>query len=175
LVHGGQLIDGGRTQLELCQAIPVPDEDVPLAEVLEFKRRRDPEFVALRSEIDGIAANLNGSNDIEQSLRAQIDRIDKACLNVIRVGSEWQFPVRLVNIRASYELKPVDLAWSAALGALGQEILLPGTSGLLGTLLGAGYALRSMMKVTFDGFQWKGLRPRLGPYRYVYSFHKELF
>ena len=45
--------------LELTRAIPIPDKDVPLNDVLEFKERRVDEMRRLRTELDTFVTAVN--------------------------------------------------------------------------------------------------------------------
>lgn len=175
LIRGGQLVAAPSPQLELHQAIPVPDKDVPLAEVLEFKQRRHDELWALRAELDDFVAAINAAEDKEDELSRHVVLVDRACADAIRVGAEWQFPVRLTNFKSTYELRPFQTLAGAFSGALGsQAIPLTATHAVLAGAIGAAAASTSTLKLSFDGFEWRGLRPRQGPYRYVYQFHREL-
>jgi hypothetical protein len=53
--------------------------------------------------------------------------------------------------------------------------LLRATHAVIAGVIGGVAASASSLKLSFDGMEWKGLRPRQGPYRYVYQFHRELF
>lgn len=89
--------------LELQRAIPIPDKDVPLNEVLEFKERRRDELHRLRTELDGFVAEINQAEDKEAELQKHIATIDAACADTLRVSREWQLPVRLANFKASLD------------------------------------------------------------------------
>src|SRR6202044_3129242 len=97
---------GNGLALELYRAIPVPDKDMPLNEVLEFRRRRYDELQSLRLEIDKLVQEINASQDPKAELETCLLRIDEKCAAAVRVGSEWQFPVRLSNLKTSFDLKP---------------------------------------------------------------------
>lgn len=173
MIKGGSLIASAGPQLELHQAIPIPDKDVPLAEVLEFKRRRRDELCSLREQIDAFAAAINAAEDKSAELEKHVKLIDQACADAIRVGSEWQFPVRLTNFKSTFEIRPFQTLAGALAGS--QFASLTATQIALSAVTGAALATAPALKLSFDGFEWRGLRPRLGPYRYVYQFHHELF
>jgi hypothetical protein len=167
---------GNAIQLTLHRAIPVPDKDVPLAEVLEFKQRRDAELLALRVEIDSMVAAVGAAEAGAQALAAQIAKVDKACADALRVGAEWQFPIRLMNLRTSGEIRPLAaLAVGIAAFAGPMEFGLPTSAAVLTGIAGAAVSNASALKLSYDGIEFRPLRPRQGPWRYVYNFHKELF
>lgn len=160
-------------QLELHRAIPIPDKDVPLAEVLEFKRRRHDELWSLRAELDAFVAAIGAADDKAAELMKHIDLVDQACANAIRVGAEWQFPVRLTNFKSTFEFRPFQTLAGALAGS--QLAALTATQFALSLATGAALATAPALKLSFDGFEWRGLQPRLNAYRYVYQFHRELF
>lgn len=158
--------------LELTRAIPVPDKDVPLNEVLEFKERRADELLRLRTELNGFVTAVNQAEDKKAELHTHIETIDVACADALKVSREWQFPVRLTNFKASVDTRPF-LAAGAGIAAYGVGT----TAGLTASaaiLAGASAATAPSLRVGAD-FGWRGLKRRLGPYRYVYQFHNELF
>lgn len=176
LVRGGQLIEGGNAQLHLNRAIPVPKEDVPLAEVLEFKARRDAELQAIRSEIDVFVSSIEKAEKPQEELLAHVAAIDKACADAIRVGNEWQFPIRLTDFKIDYKFRPLGTLGGALTGALGgQAVNLTGTQAVLSGIAGAALATAPILELSWKKFEWRGLRPRQGPYRYAYEIHREFY
>lgn len=176
LVHGGQLVEGGNAQLHLNRAIIVPNEDVPLAEVLEFKNKRDAELQAMRTEIDTLVAAVERSDCPDEELRTHMSAIDRACADAIRVGNEWSFPVRLTDFKIDYKFRPLATLGGALTGVLGGQVAnLTATQAVLSSVAGAALATSSILELSWKGYEWQGLKPRQGPYRYVYEFHNELF
>ena len=161
--------------LELHRAIPVPNIDVPLAEVLEFKQRRRDEIRRLRAEIDIYVATVHAATDSDAVLLAKAHEIERACADLLRVGHEWKYPVRLTDLKASIEFKPGDVILKAVeLGTIGHFAFDMGAVGaLLGGILGV--SLSSGLKLSGTLIKNERLNPRSTPFQYVHSFHKELF
>lgn len=161
--------------LELTRAIPVPDKDVPLNEVLEFKQRRADELRQLRTELDTFVTAVNQAEDKEAELRTHIGAVDAACADALRVSHEWQFPVQLTNLKASVDFRPFVTAGAGVVvfGA-GMASGLAASAAILAGIGGAVAATAPALQLGAD-FGWRGLKRRLGPYRYVYQFHNELF
>lgn len=175
LLKDGDLVEGKGALIELHRAIPIPDRNVPLNEILEFKRKRHDELQLLRTEIDTFFAALEAADDKSAALSECAAKIDAACTDAIRVGKEWQFPIRLSNLKASIELRPfVTLAGGIAAFTSGQTLGLPATAALLAGLGGAAAVTAPALKLAAD-FGWRGLRPTHGPYRYISQYHSELF
>lgn len=174
LVKGGFLEDGNGALLALHRAIPVPKEDVPLAEILAFKERRRDELLLLRYQIESFVSNVEKSQDNEAELLRLIRELDHACADLLIVSREWRFPVYLSNIKASFNLTPTKFiptvlaTWSIAQPyGLAAAASAAGIFGLASTLeLKGDFGLRS------DNTQVK-LR-QSSPYRYVYNIHEEL-
>lgn len=154
--------------LELVRAIPVPDVDVPLEEVLEFKAKRHPELLALRAEVDSFSLSISKSENIEAELQKKKEFIEKACHDLLAVGMEWKFPIRISDLKCSFELNP-GTAIAAMMGgyAAGSLLAMPTLSAMI-----TGAA--SVLKITGD-FKRQPVMPRSTPYQYVYNFHKEVF
>lgn len=161
--------------LELYRAIPVPNDDVPLAEVLEFKQRRRDEINRLRAEIDIYVAAVHAAAEPHAVLNSKASEIEGACADLLRVGHEWKYPVRLTDLKASIEFKPGDVILKAIqTGAIGHFVFDMGTVGaLLGGMLGV--TLSSGLKLSGTLQKTERLNPRSTPFQYVHSFHKELF
>jgi hypothetical protein len=171
LVKSGNTTKEEGIAIELYRAIPVPDRDVPLNEILEFRHKRYDELTLLRAEIDQLIVSINSSQDPKAELENSLRRIDEQCAAVLRVGSEWQFPVRLSNLKTTLDLKPFSVLRDGLTTFLISSALGATTAVVAGL---TGVAAASSLKIVGD-FGWKGLRSRTNPYRYVASFHKELF
>jgi len=80
-----------------------------------------------------------------------------------------------MNFKASIELRPFATVAGGAVGfsaALASG--LPISAAALASISGAMLATAPALKLSAD-FGWRGLKKRIGPYRYVYQFHNELF
>lgn len=171
----GEATDNNGLGLELIEAIPVPDKDVPLNEILEFKRKRNDEFVALRAELDSLGSKLNAAGDSEAELQGPIARVDKACADALKIASEWQFPVHLSNQKMALDLKPFEvLAGAVATSLIASAAALTTTQTVLAGIGGAIAGAKSAFKVTGD-IGLRSMRKRPSPFAYVAHVHKELF
>lgn len=159
---------GTGATVELHRAIPVPNKDVPLNDILEFKLKRKDEIHRLRDELDTMMAAINKAEDKNTELAKHVAQVDMACADALRVGKEWRFPVRLSNLKLSLDLRPFA---SIAAGVVGWEagsvFALPTATALL-------FGAAASFKIGGD-FGVQSIKPRQGPYRYVYQFHNEVF
>jgi hypothetical protein len=164
-----EILEVGRGALvHLHRAIPVPDKDVPLNDILEFRMKRRDELLLLRHEIDSFFTSINNAADKEFELRRHIWAIDTACAAILKVAKEWNFPLRLADLRSSFELRPFAALMAGVGGwTWGAEYEMP----LMGAALGVA---ASSLKVSKD-FGMAKIKMRSSPYRYVYRFHEEIF
>jgi uncharacterized protein DUF6236 len=170
--NAGEISRDAGLQIELLNAIPIPDKDVPLNEVIEFKRRRNDEFMALRAQIDAFVAAINSANEPQAELQLKIADLDKACADALEVSSEWQFPVHLSNQKATIDLKPFEIIAGGIAGYIGASSL--GVSqALLAAVGGAAAAAKSVLKLSSD-IGWRGLKRRATPFSYISHIGKEL-
>jgi hypothetical protein len=161
--------EGKGALIELHRAIPVPKHDVPLTEILEFRQRRRDELILLRDQLESFVSEIEGSADKSLALQKRVAELDQACSNLLALGKEWQFPVYLSNIIASFSLSPQKFLPAVAVGwKMGEPYGLPaatavaGACGAVSTLeIKGDYGLRSMK------------RPR-SPYRYAFRMYEEL-
>jgi hypothetical protein len=164
------LTEGNGAFVELHRAIPVPDKDVPLDDILQFRDKRSTELQLLRRRIDTLVASANDSHDPETELAKRVASVDAACADALRVGKEWRFPVRLTTVRAQIDLRPFPSFMAALVGweagvSYGKPLALV-SSVLTG--------VAASIKVGGDLGTQK-IRPRQGPFRYVSQFHQEVF
>jgi hypothetical protein len=174
-IFGGTLADSpafspaSNLQVDLIRSIPVPDKDVPLAEVLEFKRKRRDELERLREELDKLQDFVKSGPNQVAALEKAKQEIDRACADAIRVAFEWQWPVRLTGSKCTFECKPIDgIIAAMSTHALGLPLTQAALAGLVPVAASA-------IKFSFDGVSWRGLKPRRSPFNFVARYHMELF
>lgn len=169
LLNAGLLEQGKGALVELHRAIPIPNHDVPLAEILEFKERRKDELLLLRYELESLVSKLENSPDAEGALQRCIAELDQACSNLLAVGKEWQFPVFLSNIKAAFNLSPTKFLPAVSGGwMLGEKYGLPAA-----TVVAAVAGAVSTIEIKGD-FGLRSMKCPKSPYRYAYSIEREL-
>lgn len=158
----------------LYQAIPVPDKSIPLEDILIFKDKRRDELLALRIEIETFAKKIAKGGDEEESLLAAVSLIERASIDAIKVSREATFPIRLANLKTSFNIEWHKLIGAAMAGIAAQGI---GMSALASFLTAAGVAVQtgSVTLKTSGDFGIKSNNLATHPYRYVASYHKDLF
>jgi Family of unknown function (DUF6236) len=160
---------GDGATVELHRAIPIPQHDVPLAEILEFKHRRGDELLLLRHHLETFVLELEASQNKLTELKARIAEIDQACANLLVVGKEWQFPIYLSNFKASFSLSPLKFLPATAGGwKLGESYGLTAA-----TAAAAASGAISTLEIKGD-FGLRSVRRPMNPFRYAYLAQEEL-
>lgn len=77
------VLDKRRITLELINAIPIPDKELPLQDVLEFREKHIRELRELQKAVDKLLETINNSHDIERALLIAKDEIEGACATLI--------------------------------------------------------------------------------------------
>ncbi|MBB4067418.1 DUF6236 family protein [Gellertiella hungarica] len=155
--------DAGRGLLvELYQAIPVPDVDVPLADILEFKRKRSDDLQSLRFHLENLYQRILAAPDTPLAKASELEGLVAAIRDNIRVIKEARMPFRLSDVSADLNLA-APLSGAAAAWALDQPIIPGIVTGAVGAL------------AINRGLAWKARKSSGNPYRYVASIHRDLF
>lgn len=154
--------NGKSVVVKLFNCIPVPDRDVPLAEVLEFKARRNDELLALRCEIEDLYQTICSSSDEDFSLLRAQEKIRSASLGAIAVSKEAHFKFRMTDVFASFAPPAFE---KLICHSLGDEVTAA-------ALAGSGAAAFLALSIVH---RLGRVADRRTPYRYVSRFHEELF
>lgn len=150
--------------VKLHQAIPIPDKQVPLHDILEFRTKRRPELLALRHHLEDVYQRVISAGDGPLALNTEIGRLDGAIADHIKASREVGFPLRLqTSLGASFNL----VTFGSAL-VVGLQADLPLTTA---SILAAGAASISVSM----GVSLKGREATPTPFRYVSSYNRELF
>ena len=150
--------------VSLYRCIPVPDQEVPLQDILEFRTKRHDELVALRHHLESVYNRIVSSGDRELAINTELEQLQSAIADQIRVTRETGFKLRLVDFSANLNLVPSAVA---VLGALSL-----GAS--LSTAVGAGFAAAAISSKLGPSLSWQKKNTNT-PIRYLSSFHKDLF
>lgn len=135
LEAGGAFAENRGALVELHRAIPIPDGDVPLELLLEFKEKRRDELRSLTLELDTLFTRVLSSSDTDFELKRAIREIDARCADVIAVGKESniQFVLSDFDFGVSLDINSTNLLTSGALGTiLGTYVGLPLVGGAIG-------------------------------------------
>lgn len=153
--------------LSFLNALPVCPPDTPFQDILDFKRHRIDQLNQLHEEIAVLSASLSGSDDLEGSLRAGHQRIERALSELDRVFSERWTTRLMTALRTN--------TGSIIAGALGGATV-SGAAGFslpLMTLAG-GTTIPVMEAVVNQIMTGPSIPDRAMPYLYAIEVRREL-
>ena len=172
LIEGGIATGNSGVMVELHRAIPIPQDDVPLAEILEFKRRRRDELLAFRLNLQELAAQIDRSPDRGDAFHRTLANLDETCADLMQVGREWQFPVYVSDMKATFSIDLGKFIPAALIGTL----VAGSTNETFGLVAASAVAaLNSVAKMEIKGdIGFRSPRLPQHPFRYAYLAHQEL-
>jgi len=160
------------TRIELINAIPLPADTVPLAEILDFKAKRRPELLSFRSYLEEMTQEINGAADSVDALSRKLKELDLACADLFKTTKEFRLPLYLADLKMSMN---TDFAKSIEKGtqAWGQleDIGMNATAKIVGATLAGVSSLCSLK----PDFQFQSIKRPTSPYKYLYLAQRELF
>ena len=160
LIPAKDLNTGQGLRITLQNILPIPSGDVRINEILEFREKRRPELIELRTHLSDLMTKLSSDsidamskNDILQKFASDIDGYKKSL-------SESKFKSFLIDLIASSNTAAGVIAVGGALIAGSAFISVAGA--------GIGAA------VTFEAFSALKKSKTKDPYEYVARYHKEI-
>ncbi|MCI9864961.1 hypothetical protein RHIZ_03265 [Rhizobium skierniewicense] len=131
---GPETEEGRGLRIELVKALPVPEKDVPLEDILEFRERRRDEREAVMNYIDECYLSVTASPDKPLAAHNALEKLSRAAREQLEVTKESSIPHRLYDLAADFNLVAAGVAatGSIALGAtwpviVGNSILAGGS------------------------------------------------
>ena len=170
LIKGNMATQNSGSLLQLLNALPVPKEDTPLAEILEFKRKRRPELLALREYIEQLSMEISSSADSVDSLNEKLRLLDVACSDLLITTREYQLPFYLSNLSASLNFDYKNLAVAASTWASTELLGLNLTSKTLATFAATA---GSMISLKSD-IKFRSINRPASPFKYAYHIQRDL-
>lgn len=158
----GELEEGRGALVQIHRAIPVPDKDVHLQDVLDFRARRKSELLKLRFHIEAIYQRVIAAGDGPLAINTETDQLQVAIVDFIKVSRETKFKLRPVSINAS-----LNLIKGVTTGVAGFNA---GFSTLASLAAGAGAAIS-----IGPGTALSKREPTGTPFKYVLDYHDEVF
>ncbi|HBB9909692.1 DUF6236 family protein [Citrobacter sp. RHBSTW-00944] len=107
-------------RFELLNALPVPDVDTHLHEILEFKERRRAELDALHSYLDELYLDVIRSGDLNLQKAKSLSALKGSISDIQKLnGEKFRSPIKF-DLSSSFEFKLSDLA--SAAGAIASVV-----------------------------------------------------
>ena len=156
-------LQAGRGALvSLHRAIPVPDKDVPLDDILKFRAKRRSELLAFRYHLDAIYGKVTNATDRALVLNSEAEALERAAMDFIKSARGFGLKWRLADLGANLDLAAgVAAGWAAYQKRLSTlDTLIAGVGATIAVKAAVG-----LVRVTSSET----------PFRYVSSYHNELF
>jgi hypothetical protein len=162
LAATSEFTTGRSALLELINSLPLPPEDTPIENLLEFKLKRKDELQRMRSALDKVYLQIAGSPDQQMSIEVAVEEIDRAIADLHKISREWWKEIKLSDMKTL-----VNLGAPAVVGALlGSAIAMPAIGAIAG-------GVASFFNIK-NSIQSKLKKDRSSPYWYAVSVKKEL-
>lgn len=165
----GELLPNRGILLELHRAIPVPDRDIPLEDILQFKAKRKAELLNLRHHLEKVYLDITNSQERDFAKTLALSELDQAIVDVFKVGRESRMRLKLFGLEAKLDV--VDVVPGAVSAALALSAGLSLTEAFLAGVAGS-VAPKLSIK---SGVGLKGHKPTATPFEYVSKYHRDLF
>ncbi|CAN7213044.1 DUF6236 family protein [Phenylobacterium sp. LjRoot164] len=170
-IHGidfpeDRLEEGRGILFRLSNSLPFPSGSVSMHDVLDFKRRRGAELLALRAELDGVYQRIIVSGDPLHAEMAEIGRLDQAIADHIKVTRESGLKVKFSDLQVKLNAATYAVGMGAAVG-LGHL----GMGAATAALGGIGAAVAASIELTV-GLRYQ--RVPASPFAYISSFTNEV-
>jgi len=157
-----ELEDGRGVLVRLYDAIPVPEKDVPLQDILEFRAKRRDELLALRYHLDSIYQRIIAAGDGQLALQSEIGALEKSIADYVKVAKGSSFPFINMSFAANLNV-PAAVAASLAAFTAGFSTI---PALLAGAAAGIGFGPSASLK---------NHKTSQTPFHYISSFHKRVF
>ncbi len=158
--HGGSVVS-------LINALPEPAIDVTIDEILEFRLKRGDMLNHLINHIQSLGIRVSSSENKVQELRACINEVDSACLDITRVYNESGIKFNLSSLKFNFSVK--DIVETTALTYGGASMFLPQTGAIIsGIAAGVGTMVEIKDAISFRRIDKKN------PFNYVGEVTKRL-
>jgi uncharacterized protein DUF6236 len=169
ILPSNEIIKQQAIRVDLVNTLPVPDESVAIADILEFKRKRSDELKQLHQALDDFYLEIIASPDPSFKAKAAVFALTNAVLDVQNTTSEKWRITRKFDISAEINLNAKNILSAAAAGAVfdfySSFVTVP-----IGTIVGLAASLikvKAKVCSTFEPSKRKQV------FSYISQAHKE--
>ncbi|MBL4747003.1 MAG: hypothetical protein JKY08_11645 [Flavobacteriaceae bacterium] len=162
------LIEKKNIEVELYSLLPVPIEDVPLQDILEFKVKRSDELESFRSTMSGLYMNIVNSGDIPTAQNLAVEQLKRSIEELNKVFNESWDRKLLHTIKSE-----INIETSFGLPAAGAALApLFDFSPKAGAIIGA---VTAALKVSWGTVKsYNSLTSSVIDYAYLHKIEKEV-
>lgn len=126
-------------EYELWNSLPVPSNDVPLDEILEFKARRRDELLLLRVHLDDMYEEIIAAADVPRAKNKQLMKIQSAIVDIDKALADSGVKKVITSLRGYIAGEFGNIA-GTGMAAAGLAPALIGMDPLTAGLVGSGFA-----------------------------------
>jgi hypothetical protein len=130
-------------RVALTNVLPVPDAEIPIQEILEFKQNRKDELIELHDSLDEFYFELLNSPDKGLATNKAVFKFQSAIQNLYKTSREGFKKTRQYDLSVELNLNGKDIIAGASAGAL-IDFFRGGFSIPIATVIGA---VVSMIKI----------------------------
>lgn len=159
-----ELVEDKGFLVELTNALPVPDVDVPLEDVVDFKVRNHDLLLSLRAHLDGLYQGARHDPEKPFAENVALTKLEADLAHYMRANERKRWRYRLLDIQARFDLP------GAARGALEAQRLGIDLQGIVAGALVGGASIS-----LGPSFGLKEPTGASGPFGYVTKYRRELF
>lgn len=156
------LEEGRGLLFKLHQALTIPDREVPLNDILEFKQKHSSELIALRSELEDTYQRIRSAPDQVLAEGTEFAKLEQALLEHTKAMQDMKMPTRLASFTARIDLEKViaGVGSAAASFSQGLDVIGAALTGAAGVGVNIGFGLRN--------------RAPSSPFEYINTIHDNL-
>jgi hypothetical protein len=151
-------------RVRLNSMLPVPDQEVPLEDIMFFRERRAAERQSLMSHLDEAYLSILASPDRPLAEHTAFERVATSARDQLRAVGEASFSFRLLDLASDFNLLPAAMVAIGSVAAGATWPFIVGNSLLAGGSISVGKTIGLLNSKTEQT-----------PYRYVTSYHNEVF
>lgn len=123
-------------QINLANALPVPNKDISIDEILKFKGQRKDELNALHNSLDELYIDILSSPDSDLTLKKSISKLKKDIETLNKVSREKFKTTKKYDLITELNLNPKDITYGTIAGGV-FDFFTTGYTIPIGTIIGA--------------------------------------
>ena len=151
-------------RVRLASAVPIPNQDVPLEDILRFRERREAERAALLFYIDQLYLDVLAAPDRPVGEQAALKKLTIGAKDLLDAVHDAKFPYRLASIAADFNL----------VGAGAVALVTAGLGQTLPSIVGNSLLAGSTVTISKVLGLFNSAIPN-SPFRYVTQYSSEVF
>ena len=102
-------------EFELRKCLSVPEKDVPLNDILEFKQKRESELIALRIYLDELYQSIIIARDIPRAKNAALNKLELALKDIDKSIDDFSIRKAITSLRGTIAVNvtlPIDVLYA---------------------------------------------------------------